>query len=125
MEKKIIYTENAPEPGNYSQAIKYGDLIFVSGQTADDPETGEPVKGSVKEQTDLILTNIEKILQSVDSGLEKVLKVNVYLSDMEHKPEFEQVYVEYFPQNQPARIAMAVKGMDAGLDIEIDVIAAS
>ena len=125
MKKKIIYTENAPEPGNYSQAVEYGNLIFVSGQTADDPETGEPVKGSVKEQTDLVLTNIENILQSADSGLEKVLKVNVYLSDMEHKPEFEQVYEEYFSENQPARIAMAVKGMDAGLDVEIDVIAAS
>ena len=123
MAKEIIYTENAPEPGNYSQAVKLGDLIFVSGQTADDPETGKPVHGSVAEQTELILTNTQSILKAAGSSMEKVLKVNVYISDMKYKKEMDEVYKSFFENNPPARIAMAVKGLDAGLDVEIDVIA--
>ncbi len=123
MDKEIIYTENAPEPGNYSQAVKLGDLIFVSGQTADDPETGKPVHGSVAEQTELILTNTKNIIEAAGSSMEKVLKVNVYISDMKYKKEMDAVYKSFFENNPPARIAMAVKGLDAGLDVEIDVIA--
>ncbi|MGM0603618.1 MAG: RidA family protein [Bacillota bacterium] len=123
MNKEIIYTKNAPEPGNYSQAVKLGDLIFVSGQTADDPETGKPVHGTVAEQTELILTNTQNILEAADSSMEKVLKVNVYISDMKYKKEMDEVYKSFFKKNPPARIAMAVKGLDAGLDVEIDVIA--
>jgi len=123
MDKEIIYTENAPEPGNYSQAVKLGDLIFVSGQTADDPETGKPVHGSVAEQTELILTNTKNIIEAAGSSMEKVLKVNVYISDMKYKKEMDEVYKSFFKNNPPARIAMAVKGLDAGLDVEIDVIA--
>ncbi|RCW42027.1 MULTISPECIES: RidA family protein [unclassified Halanaerobium] len=123
MDKEIIYTENAPEPGNYSQAVKFGDLIFVSGQTADDPETGKPVHGTVAEQTELILTNTKNILEAAGSSMEKVLKVNVYISDMKYKKEMDEVYKTFFGNNPPARIAMAVKGLDAGLDVEIDVIA--
>lgn len=124
MKKKAIYTKQAPEPGNYSQAVKYNGLIFVSGQTADDVETGEPVYGSVAKQTRLILTNIKNILEEAGSGMNKVLKVNVYISDMDDKKEMDKVYAEFFDQEiPPARIAMAVKGLDAGLDVEIDVIA--
>lgn len=124
MKKEGIYTKQAPAPGNYSQAVKYNGLIFVSGQTADDVETGEPVYGSVGEQTRLILTNIKNILKEAGSGMDKVLKVNVYISDMDDKKEMDKVYAEFFDQEvPPARIAMAVKGLDAGLDVEIDVIA--
>lgn len=125
MEKEIIYTKNAPEPGNYSQAVKYGNLIFVSGQTADDIETGEPIYGSVAEQTKHIMDNIKSILEAAGSSMDKVLKVNVYLSSIDDKKEFDEVYKTYFTENPPARIAMAVKGLDAGLDVEIDVIAAA
>jgi len=123
MKKETLYTENAPEPGNYSQAVKLGDTIYVSGQTADDPETGEAVHGSVAEQTELILTNIKNILEAAGSSMEKVLKVNVYISDMKYKEEMDATYKKFFKENPPARIAMAVKGLDAGLDVEIDVIA--
>lgn len=124
--KEGLYTENAPEPGNYSQAIKYGDLIFVSGQTADDPETGEPVKGSVAEQTELILNNIKNILEAAGSSMDKVLKCKVYIASMDQKEEMDATYKEFFDgETPPARIACAVKGLDAGLDVEIDVIAAA
>ncbi|MDR2444286.1 MAG: RidA family protein [Deltaproteobacteria bacterium] len=120
-----IYTPLAPPPGPYAQAIKYGGLVFVSGQTPEEPETGAPVRGTIAQQTRLVLTNIKAILEAAGSGLDKVLKVNIYLSDIALKPEMNQVYREFFPQNPPARIAMAVSGLDDGLDVEIDVIAAS
>ena len=124
MEKEAIYTKKAPEPGNYSQAVKYNGLIFVSGQTADDIETGEPIHGSVAEQTRIILNNIKNILEEAGSGLDKVLKVGVYISNMEDKKEMDDIYKEFFNQEiPPARIAMAVKGLDADLDVEIDVVA--
>lgn len=123
MQKEVIYTSKAPEPGAYSQAIRYGDLIFVSGQTSDDPDTHEPIKDSVEAQTERILTHIRYILEEAGSGLDKVLKCNVYLADWEDKQRMNAVYQRFFPHNPPARICMAVKGLDAGLDVEIDCIA--
>jgi 2-iminobutanoate/2-iminopropanoate deaminase len=124
MKKEIIYTENAPKPGNYSQAIKFGNLIFVSGQTADDTRTGKAIYGSVTEQTEHILNNIKSILEAAGSGMDKALKCTVFLSSLDHKGEFEGVYKRFFAENPPARITVAVKEIDAGLDVEIDVIAA-
>ena len=123
MEKKVIYTNKAPEPGPYSQAIQYGGLIFVSGQTSDDPVSHEPIKDSVEQQTERILTHIRFILEAAGSGLEKVLKCNVYLSDWEDKDRMNSVYKQFFPHDPPARICMAVKGLDSGLNVEIDCIA--
>ena len=123
MEKEIVYTMKAPEPGPYSQAVKYGSLIFVSGQTSDDPVTHEPIKDSIASQTERILTHIGYILEAAGSSIDKVLKVNVYLSEWDHKPEMNEVYQKFFPHDPPARIAMAVKGLDAELDVEIDCIA--
>ncbi len=124
---EYIYTEEAPDPGNYSQAVKYNGQIFVSGQTADDPVTHEPLHGTITEQTELILNNIKTILEAAGSGVDKIIKCNVYLTEMEHKKEFDEAYGKFFTEHAekfPARIAMAVKGFDAGLDVEIDVIAA-
>ena len=123
MEKEIVYTENAPEPGPYSQAVKYGNLIFVSGQTSEDPVSNKPVHDSVARQTARILDNIKTILEAAGSGLEKVLRVDAYLSSIDHKPEFNEVYLTYFPENRPARNCVAVAGIDDGLDVEIEVVA--
>lgn len=123
MKREIIYTDKAPKPGNYSQAIKYGNLIFVSGQTSDDIKTGKPIYGSVAEQTEYILDNIKFILEAAGSEMDKVLKCTVFLSSLRHKKEFEEVYKTYFSKNPPARITVGVKEIDAGLDVEIDVIA--
>ncbi|KUK65067.1 MAG: Endoribonuclease L-PSP [Parcubacteria bacterium 34_609] len=123
MKREIIYTDKAPKPGNYSQAIKYGNLIFVSGQTSDDIKTGKPIYGSVAEQTEYILNNIKFILEAAGSEMDKVLKCTVFLSSLRHKKEFEEVYKTYFSKNPPARITVGVKEIDARLDVEIDVIA--
>lgn len=123
MDKKVIYTENAPEPGPYSQAIQYGNLIFVAGQTSEDPETNRPVHDSVAGQTERIMKNIRTILEAAGSGLDKILRADIYLSAMEIKPEFNEAYIKFFPQNPPARNCVAVAGIDDGLDVEIEVIA--
>jgi 2-iminobutanoate/2-iminopropanoate deaminase len=124
-QREIILTKDAPAPGPYSQAIKYGQLVFVSGQTPEDPKTGEPIRGDIRKQTEVVLTNIKAILEAAGSSLEQVLKVNIYLSDISLKPGMNEVYRRFFPSNPPARIAMAVKGLDDQLDVEIDVIAAA
>ena len=123
--REIIKTAAAPSASVYSQAIRYGNLVFVSGQTPDDPVTHAPVKGTIAEQTRLVLTHIKTILEAAGSSMEQVLKVNIYLSDIRHKPEMNEVYKTFFPNNPPARIGMAVKGLDDDLDVEIDVIAAA
>jgi 2-iminobutanoate/2-iminopropanoate deaminase len=123
MPKEIIYTPEAPEPGPYSQAVKFGDLIFVSGQTSEDPVTNKPVHDSVSAQTRRILNNINTILKAAGSDLDKVVRVDVYLSNMSDKPEFNEAYLEFFPENRPARNCVAVAGIDDNLDVEIEVIA--
>ena len=125
MKKEVIYTENAPEPGPYSQAIKYGDLIFVSGQTSEDPVTNTPVHDSVADQTRRIMNNIKTILEAAGSNLEKVLRVDIYLSTMDHKKELNAAYLEFFSGNLHARNCVAARDLDDGLDVEIEVIAAA
>ena len=125
MEKEVIYTSEAPEPGPYSQAIRLGDLIFVAGQTAEDPGTNQPVHGTVAEQTRIILSNIDTILKAAGSGLDRVVRADVYISSMSIKSEMNAAYLESFPENPPARNCVAVAGIDDGLDVEIEVIAAA
>lgn len=123
MDKHVIYTEQAPEPGPYSQAIRYGNLIFVAGQTSEDPRANRPVHDSVAAQTERIMRNIETILKAAGSGLDKILRADVYLSSLAVKPEFNAAYIKFFPDAPPARNCVAVAGIDDGLDVEIEVIA--
>jgi 2-iminobutanoate/2-iminopropanoate deaminase len=125
MPKEVIYTEKAPEPGPYSQAIRYGNLVFVAGQTAEDPVTNKPVHGTVAEQTRLILNNIRTILAAAGSNLQKVVRADVYISSIAVKDEMNAVYREFFSEKPPARNCVAVSGIDDGLDVEIEVIAAA
>ena len=121
--KECIFAEKAPEPGHYSHAVRYGNMLFLSGQVAEDPTTGDLVAGSIADQTRRILENIKIVLEAAGSSLDKVLKVTIYLTDIEQKPEMNAVYKEYFPKNPPARVAVAVKALDDGLDVEMDAIA--
>jgi 2-iminobutanoate/2-iminopropanoate deaminase len=123
MEKEPIYTHKAPKPGPYAQAIRYGNLVFVSGQTSEDPQTGQVIHDSVASQTRRILSNIRAILEASGSSLDKVLKCNIYISSMRHKGEMNKVYEEFFTAVRPARCTVAVAGIDDDLDVEIEVIA--
>jgi 2-iminobutanoate/2-iminopropanoate deaminase len=124
MTKEIVFTNLAPPPGAYSQAIKHAGLLYLSGQTPEDPATGRPFRGSVSAQAELALCNVKAILEAGGSNLSRVLKVTIFLSDMAHKKAVDEVYRRYFPLDPPARVCVAAKELDDGLDLEIDLVAA-
>ena len=125
MQKEIIYTNQAPEPiGPYSQAVKTGNLLFVSGQIPIDPATGNVVSGSVKEETVQVMKNLAAILQVSGSNFNAIVKTTIFLSDMALFAEVNEIYGSYFSGNYPARETVAVKGLPKGVNVEISVIAA-
>src|SRR5687768_2320544 len=102
--KEIISTENAPSAiGPYSQAIKTGNLVFVSGQIPIDPETGSFVSEEVAAQTDQVLKNLRAVLEAAGSSLNNVVKTTVFLADMNDFAVMNDVYAKYFSENKPAR----------------------
>ena len=124
MQKEIIYTNQAPEPiGPYSQAVKTGNLLFVSGQIPIDPATGNVVSGSVKEETIQVMKNLAAILQVSGSNFNAIVKTTIFLSDMALFAEVNEIYGSYFSGNYPARETVAVKGLPKGVNVEISVIA--
>ncbi len=122
--KEVVFTERAPKPiGPYSQAIKLGSLLFVSGQIPIDPATSEVVKGGIKEQTERVLENVKAILEAANMTLDDVIMAFVYLSDMADFPQFNEVYSRYFKERPPARVTVAVKSLPRDVKVEIAVIA--
>lgn len=122
--KEIIKTSKAPIAiGPYSQAVKAGGFIFVSGQIPIDPTTGEVVKGGMGEQTRQVLRNIKGVLEASGVNLLDVVKTTVYLKDLDRFAEMNQAYGEFFPDYFPARATIEVSNLPKGVDIEIDVIA--
>jgi 2-iminobutanoate/2-iminopropanoate deaminase len=123
---KAIFAEDAPNPvGHYSQAIVHGNLVFVSGQIAIDPSTGEKKLGSVEEQTELILKNIGNILRAAGSDLKHLIKTTAYIEDMELWAAVNAVYARVLDDHRPARAIIPSKGLHHGFLIEIDAIAAT
>jgi len=123
--KEIVLTRNAPEPiGPYSQAVKVGNLVFLSGQIPLDPKTGTLVKG-IAAETRQVFENIKAVLEAAGSGLDKVVKVNVYMTNLAEFAEMNRVYAGYFTGQPPARLTVQVAALPKGVGIEIDVIAAS
>ncbi len=119
-----MFTEKAPRPiGPYSQAIKLGNLLFVSGQIPIDPATNEVAKGGIKEQTERVLENVKAILEAANMTLDDVVMAFVYLSDMADFPQFNEVYSRYFKERPPARVTVAVKSLPRDVKVEIAVIA--
>lgn len=121
---ETIHTDNAPKAiGPYSQAVKAGNMLFVSGQIPIDPKTGELSSGTISEQTKLVLTNIGEILKAAGYGYENVVKTTCLLADISDFADMNKVYAEFFKQNPPARSAFAVKDLPKGARLEIEVIA--
>jgi 2-iminobutanoate/2-iminopropanoate deaminase len=120
-----VRTANAPEPvGPYSQAVGLGDLLFVSGQIPLVPETGETVDGGIEEQTHQVLRNLRAVLEAGGSGLDRVVKTTVYLSDLGLFPRVNAVYAEHFSaEPAPARATVEVSALPLGALVEIDAIA--
>lgn len=122
--KQIIVTEAAPKAiGPYSQAVRAGDFIFVSGQLPMDPETMQLVDGDVAAQTERVLENIRAILQAAGADLRDVVRATVYLADMNDFAAVNEVYARYFGDEPPARVAVQVARLPRDARVEIDAIA--
>ena len=122
--KEIISTEKGPKAiGPYSQAIKANGFIFTSGQTAFDPSTGKIIEGGVVEQTERTLQNLKAIVEAAGSSLDRVVKVSVFLKDMNDFAAMNEVYARYFPHNSPARSTVEVARLPRDFRVEIDLIA--
>jgi 2-iminobutanoate/2-iminopropanoate deaminase len=121
--KKIISTQKAPKPvGPYSQAVKVGRFLFVSGQLAIDPKMGKIVATDIRGQTERTMENIKAILRAVDYSLSDIVQTNVYLASMTVFDDFNSVYARYFPKDFPARVTVGTAFMADAL-VEISAVA--
>ena len=124
MAYEVIHTDNAPAAiGPYSQAIKAGNLLFISGQVPFVPATGEIVEGDVKAQTAQSLKNLQAILKEAGADFSNVVKTTVFIKDMNEFAQVNEVYAEYFGENKPARACVEVARLPKDVKVEIEFIA--
>src|SRR5271157_3404503 len=110
--RQIIQTDSAPKAiGPYSQAVRVGDLVFVSGQIPLDPATGTLVSGDIEAEIRRVLENLKAIVQAAGASLAQVVKVNVYLTDLAHFAVLNQLMAGYFSEPYPARAAIGVAAL--------------
>lgn len=124
MKKQKIQTPHAPAAiGPYSQAIKAGDLLFVSGQIPLDAATGELIRSGVADETKKVLDNLKAILEAAGGGLGDVVKTTIFLKDMNNFGVVNEVYGTYFPQPFPARATVEVARLPRDVNVEIEAVA--
>ena len=124
--KTIINTSNAPAPiGPYSQAVKSGNLLFVSGQIAIDPKTGDLKNTDIDIETRQVMKNIAAILLEAGMGFDSIVKTSIFLKDMNDFAKVNAIYGENFSENPPARETVQVSRLPKDVNVEISVIAAS
>ena len=124
--KTAVRTEEAPAPfqgAPYSQAIRAGDFVFVSGQLALQPDHAEIVGDSIEEQTEQVLTNLRAILEAAGSGLDSLVKTTVYLSDLGDFAGMNEVYARHVGEVPPARATIEVSALPSGAKVEIEAVA--
>ena len=122
--KKIISTDKAPKAiGPYSQAVQIENMVFTAGQIGLNPATMEIVEGGIEAQSRQVLTNLKAVLEAADSGLNYVVKTTVFLSDMANFAAMNAIYMEFFPENFPARSTVAAAGLPKGALVEIEAVA--
>lgn len=122
--KEIIYTQNSPQPiGLYSQAVKHGNLLFISGQIAFDPATGNLIMDTIEAETKQVMENLKHLLSASGYDFGKVLKTTIFLSDMKYFAQVNEVYGSYFESDFPARETVQVAGLPRSVNVEISMIA--
>jgi 2-iminobutanoate/2-iminopropanoate deaminase len=122
--KQIIKTTNAPAPiGPYSQAVQAGNFLFVSGQVAINPESGELNIGNIEEETHQVMRNLKAVLLEAGLNFDHVVKSTIFLSDMGTFAQVNEVYGQYFSANFPARETVQVSVLPKNVNVEISVIA--
>ena len=122
--KKAVFTEQAPKAiGPYSQAIRAGGLVFVSGQIPLDPASGQIVEGDIAAQTRRVLENLKAILAAAGSSLDRAVRTTIFLTDLGHFDVVNKVYGEFFKETPPARSTVQVSRLPRNVLVEIDCIA--
>lgn len=121
LEKEIIHSSEAPKGrGPFPQALKYGNLVFVSGQGPLDSEKNEPDTGSFEKEVRLTFNNLEKIVKAAGCNFADALNLTIYLTDLANVPQFNEIYQEYFPEPRPARTLVQV--VLRGIQVEVAAI---
>lgn len=124
MRKQIINTPNAPAPiGPYSQAVQAGNWLFISGQVAIVPETGEVITSGIKNEAVQVMKNLQAILTEAKISFDNIVKTTIFLSDMSLFADVNEIYGSYFTGDYPARETVAVKGLPKNVNVEISMIA--
>lgn len=122
--KEIISTPNAPAAvGTYSQAVKVNGMLFASGQLGLNPATGDFAGPDFRSQAEQSLKNVKAIVEAAGSSMDKIVKVSVFMADINDFATLNEIYAQYFPQPYPARSAVVVKTLPKGGLVEIEVIA--
>jgi 2-iminobutanoate/2-iminopropanoate deaminase len=125
-EKAVVRTESAPAPfqgAPYSQGIRFGDLVFVSGQLPVDPATASIVPGAIAEQTERVMQNLQAVLEAAGSSLDNALKATIYLADLADFEGMNEVYARHVGTQPPARATIEVSALPAGARLEIEIVA--
>ena len=123
MSKTIIQTESAPSAiGTYSQAVRHGDLVFLSGQIPLDPATMELLEGSFEDRARQVFENLKAVVEAAGGSMNQVIKVNVFLTDLANFTTVNTVMADYFDQPYPARAAVGVASLPKGTDIEAEAV---
>jgi reactive intermediate/imine deaminase len=123
MTKDIIHTDKAPAAiGTYSQAVRHGDLVFLSGQIPLVPETMETVEGSFEDRVRQVFDNLGAVCHASGATLQDIVKLTVFLTDMGHFPQVNAIMGEYFSEPYPARAAVGVASLPKGVDVEMEAV---
>ena len=121
-DRVVVSTDKAPKAiGPYSQAIRYGDMLFVSGMIAIDPKTNELSKGDIEAQATLVLDNIKAVVEAAGFSMQNVLKAEVFMKDLKDFGKYNAIYIRYFPENPPARVTVQAAALPRDVLIEISV----
>ena len=124
MAKNVVLSTAAPAPiGPYSQAIQSGNMLFVSGQIALDPASGNLVTGSIEEETHRVMKNVQAILAAAQYSFSHVVKCTIFLKDMNNFPKVNTIYGSYFASEPPARETVEVSRLPKDVNVEISCIA--
>ncbi|HHJ36619.1 MAG TPA: RidA family protein [Gammaproteobacteria bacterium] len=123
MTKEIISTDKAPQAiGTYSQAVKTGTTVYMSGQIALVPETMEMVEGDIKDQINRVFQNLRAVADAAGGDLSDIVKLNIFLTDLSNFPQVNEVMAEYFQQPYPARAAVGVRALPKDAGVEMDAV---
>jgi len=123
MSREIIHTDLAPAAiGTYSQAVRYGDLVFLSGQIPLDPASGEIVEGSFEDRVRRVFDNLSAVCEASGGSLDQIIKLTIFLTDMGNFPQVNAVMGEYFAEPYPARAAVGVASLPKAVDVEMEAV---